>query len=414
MKARHSSASRVPHSLAERAVLLAVLIGTCVSPVRGQSIAYAAVSVDDGNRAPLVVIGTRLPIGSRHDAVGYEGTVWLLGKTLAAQANEALDLGTEVTVHIGRSSTLFVLSTLPGAWTGAWLTLERTLFQTMLDSTTFERERSTLSRQLLFQIGSPTLDSERRSAQLISPTSSPWARPTSGTPESVEALTINDAQLLRLNAYSSASSVVAAVGLGDNPVLRDHPLRSETSSPDGPAWTVGTRLNITEEITSSWISVAYPVEGPLPRTTLEFIKHLIHWRLDPRPPDPDGYGTDVRLVDAPLGAVITVEAAVAPGAAERFEQEILSVVSSLIEEPPEGEFFTWDRRRFRTAQLLAEAAPERAVARITSDLMRDGKSRDLAEDIWGITPETVAHALRALGEPRIFRLGPDLGAGRSR
>ena len=118
----------------------------------------------------------------------------------------------------------------------------------------------------------------------------------------------------------------------------------------------------------------------------------------------------MRLVDAPLGAVITVEAAVAPEASERFEQEILQVVSSLIEEPPEGDFFTWDRRRFRTARLLTEAAPERAVARITSDLMRDGESRNVAEDIWEITPEAVARALRALGEPRVFRLGPDLGA----
>jgi hypothetical protein len=29
----------------------------------------------------------------------------------------------------------------------------------------------------------------------------------------------------------------------------------------------------------------------------------------------------------------------------------------------------------------------RAVARITSDLMRDGESRDVAEDIWELTPE---------------------------
>ncbi len=95
----------------------------------------------------------------------------------------------------------------------------------------------------------------------------------------------------------------------------------------------------------------------------------------------------MRLVDAPLGPVIAVEAAVTPEASERFEQEILQVVSSLADEPPEGDFLTWDRRRFRAARLLTEAAPERAVARITSDLMRDGESRDVAEDIWEITPE---------------------------
>ena len=231
-------------------------------------------------------------------------------------------------------------------------------------------------------------------------------------------LTIVDARLLRRNEYSVASSVVAAVGVGDSatspPPSGTSPARSGTSPPDGPAWTVGTRLDVTAEITSSWISVAYPVKGPLPRTTLDFIAHIVRWRLDPRPPDPDRYGIDVRLLDAPLGTVIAVEAAVAPGAADRFEQEILGVVSSLMEEPPEGEFFAWDRRRFRTAQLLTDAAPERAVARITSDLMRTGKRRDLAEDIWEITPQAVARAVRSLGEPRIFRLGPDLGSRGSR
>ena len=402
MKARHSSATS--------GALLAALIGACVSPLPGQSTAYAAVSVDDGNRAPLVVIGTRLPIGSRHDAAGLEGTAWLLGKTLAAQTNATLGAEAEVTVDVGRSTTLFILTVLPSAWQVAWATFEQTLFEATVDSAAFERERSTLSRQLLFQRGSPALDSERRSVQLVASASSPWARPARGTHESLEALTIHDAQLLRRHEYSAASSVVAAVGLGDNPVLRDQPPRLVTSPPDGPAWTVGTRLNVTQEVTSSWISVAYPVEGPLPRTALEFIAHLIRWRLDPLPPDPDRYGIEVRLVDAPLGAVITVEAAVAPEASERFEQEILQVVSSLIEEPPEGDFFTWDRRRFRTARLLTEAAPERAVARITSDLMRDGESRNVAEDIWEITPGAVARALRALGEPRVFRLGPDLGA----
>ena len=409
------------HLSVERVVLLASLIGVCVSPLSGQTITYDAVSVDDGDRAPLVVIGTRVPTGSRHDMAGLEGTAWMLGKTLAAQTNAALGPEAEVTVYVGRSSTLFVLSALPSAWPIAWETLERTLFEATLDSTSFEQEWSTLERQLLFQRGSPGLDSELRSVQLIAPDSSPWARPTSGTPESLAALTVRDLEFLRLTEYSIGTSVVAAVGLDDDPVLRDHPSGrttpppdGPTSPPDGPAWTVGSRLSVTEEITSSWVSVSYPLRGPLPRTALEFVAHVIRWRLDPRPPDPDRYSIEVRLVDAPLGRVIVIDAAVAPGASERFEQEVLRIVSSLTEEPLEGDFFRWERRRFLAAQLLTGADPEVAVARITSDLMRDGEPRDLAADIWDITPDVVAHALGALGEPQIFRLGPDLASGGSR
>lgn len=388
--------------------LLAALICGCVSSLTGQSTPYAAVSVDNGTRATLVVIGARLPVGSVHDVVGLEGTAWLLGKTLAAQANAALSGDAGVTVDVGRSSTLFTLSALPDAWGVAWAMLERTLFDATLDSTSFERERTRLSGQVLFQSGSPALDSEGRVVQLVSSPSNPWARSPRGTRASLDALTIHDAQLLRRSKYSATSSVVAAVGLGDNAVLREHPAQLVNSPPQGPAWTVGTRLDVTQEVTSSWISVAYPLQGPLSRTVMEFVAHLIRWRLSPLPPDPDRYEVAVRLVDAPLGVVIVVDGAVAPEASKLFEQEVVRVVSDLALDPPAGDVFTWDRRRFRTARLLTEATPELAVARITSDLLRDGKRRDLAEDMWEITPAAVAGALLALGQPRVFRLGPDL------
>jgi hypothetical protein len=401
VKARQSSVAT--------GALFAALICAWVSPLQGQSREYAAVSLDDGNRAPLVVIGTRLPIGSVRDASGREGTAWLLANTLAAQTNAALGRGAEVTVDVGRSTTLFTLSVLPDTWLGAWAILQETLFDATLDSAAFEHERSRLSAQLLFQRGSPALDYERRWVQQVAPPSSPWARSPRGTHESVEALTIHDARLLRRNEYYAASSVVAAVGVGDNAVLSDRPSRVVTSPPEGPAWTTSARLDVAQEVTSSWISVAYPIEGPPPRTALEFIAHLIRWRLDPLPPDPDRYEEiEVRLVDTPLGALIVVEGVVSPESSERFEQKILQVVSSLTEKPPEGDFFTWDRRRFRAARLLAEATPELSVARITSDLMRDGDRRDVGEDIWEITPAAVASALLTLGEPRVFRLGPDL------
>ena len=281
MNEHHSSVMNAQHSSAKQTVLLTALIGAWASPLPGQSIDYAAVSVDARSRAPLVVIGTRIPVGSRHDLTGLEGTAWLLGQTLAAQANAALDLGAEVTDHISRSSTLFVLSARPSVWPVPWATLERTLFQTALDTAAFERERSLLSRQLLFQRGSPALDSRQRSVQLIASPSSPWARSTSGTPQSLEALTIVDARLLRHNEYSVASSVVAAVGVGDSstslPPRGTSSPGSGTAPPDGPAWTVGTQLNVAAEITGSWISVAYPVKGPLPHTILEFIKHIVCW-----------------------------------------------------------------------------------------------------------------------------------------
>lgn len=393
-----------------RKALLTALILAPFSPLAGQSADYEAVHVDQRPRTPLVTIGIRLPIGSERDGSGLAGTAWLLGNTLAAQANTALEPRAGITVDVGRSSTLFTLSTLPEQWRSTWSTLERTLFDAELDPDAFQQERSTLSDELRFQRGSPTLDFEQESVQLLASPSSPWARPTRGTLESIESITAADLEGLRRSSYLAADAVAAMIGAGVAAAPLAHRRAGVSRSPDGPGWVVGTRLTLTQEVTSTWISFAYPVAGPVPRNALDFVAHLIQARLSTVPPDPNRFGLSVRVIDAPLGSVITVEAAVAPEAADRFEREIQRVVSSLTEQPPSADFFGWDRRRFRAELLLTDSAPERAVARITSDLLRDGQARHLAEEIWEITPQALAAALLALGEPRILRLGPDLEA----
>jgi hypothetical protein len=159
------------------------------------------------------------------------------------------------------------------------------------------------------------------------------------------------------------------------------------------------------------MEVAYPAPGDLPRTRLELIAHLLEEELDPTPPDPDRYSVDVRLEETPGGPVLVVEAAVFPEATARWEGRITGAVRRLAEEPIPEDFFSWRRRRFRTARLLEEAAPEAEAARMTADLLRDGVVRDLGLEIWGLTAAAVVETARALGEPRIFVLGPDLGTG---
>ncbi len=61
------------------------------------------------------------------------------------------------------------------------------------------------------------------------------------------------------------------------------------------------------------------------------------------------------------------------------------------------------------AAAEVEAAPEVEARRITADLLRDGRMRDLGVEIWGLGPEAVRAAARAMGPARIFLLGPDLG-----
>ncbi|MEE2847783.1 MAG: hypothetical protein VX956_15035 [Gemmatimonadota bacterium] len=134
----------------------------------------------------------------------------------------------------------------------------------------------------------------------------------------------------------------------------------------GPAHQIGARVSASR---TPW-GLAYSVEGA--DVDLEHLTYLL--RLATAEPRPER-----GVVDA-IRAELTVD----------LERQA---------ESP-GDRLLFDLRR--------AAAPELAVARITSDLLRDGKRRDLAEDMWEITPAGVAGALLALGQPRVFRLGPDL------
>jgi hypothetical protein len=172
---------------------------------------------------------------------------------------------------------------------------------------------------------------------------------------------------------------------------------------------VGERFDRLQDITNSWIAVAWPVAPGVSRTSLEFLAHLLAELLDPNPPDPDRYSLDVHIEDTPEGPVVMVEAAVFPEAADRWEARILSAVDRLAGRTMDEDFLGWRRRRFRTARLLAESRPEEEAVRIARDLVRSGAPRALSIEIWDLDAQDLNQAARALGEPRILRLGPDLG-----
>ena len=379
-------------------------------PVAGQVTEYAHVGMDSGRSTTVAVVAARLPVGSSHDPSGLEGAAWLLAASLAAQANAALDPGhAVVSVEVDRWTTTFTLSTEPHDWRRAWSLLDRVLFADPPQSEAFELARRELAGRLAFEAGSPVVDFEREAIRLLAPPSHPWARPTRGTPPSISAITLSDLARLKQDRYDAGTSAVALVGTEIDHGLRAGPAPRAAAATSGAAWTVGERMTLTQEVTSAWLAISYPVSATVPRTELELMTSLVTDALEPQVPDPDRFSTSIRLIDAPGGPVITIEAVVSPEAADRTERYIKATVDRLSERPPEGELFLWARRRFRAARLLDQSVPENAAARISADLLRDGAPRDLREEIWDISPATAAGALSLLGEPRVFLLSPDLG-----
>ncbi|HKJ02814.1 MAG TPA: hypothetical protein VJ997_10180, partial [Longimicrobiales bacterium] len=90
-----------------------------VAPAHG----YRLRAVHAHAHQTTVAVAVRLHAGSQNDEEGREGTAWLLGRVLEAQAVRALaDAGSEatVTVSVARATTLVTVLAFPEDWRTAW------------------------------------------------------------------------------------------------------------------------------------------------------------------------------------------------------------------------------------------------------------------------------------------------------
>lgn len=382
-------------------------------PTRTAGGGYALEAAHVHRHATAVAVALRLPVGSANDPEGRDGAAWLLARVLEDQASRALDpADAAFTATVDRATTVFTLIAVPGAWERAWERVDSVLFEAALDPDLVVVHRGELLADLAFEAGSPVAESEREAAVILADPGSPFTRPPRGTTASVAGLGPAVLESYRSAFHRRRSAVRAVVGpVGSDtlvPPRAREPL-SDTAAPDPePAWSTGDRRVEVRDVTSTWMSVAYPASPAVPRTHLELVSFLLEEELDPTPPDPDRYAVSVRIEQAPAGPVLLVEATVFPEAADRWERRILGTIERMASEPVGEDFFRWRRRRFRTHRLLRESAPEAEATRMSADLLRDGAVRDLGLEIWALDAGTLQKAARALGEPRIFRFGPDL------
>lgn len=402
--------------------LLALLVipgtGRGQAPVPADSAAergLPGVHVAPRGRGTAVATTVLLPAGSAADPVDAPGTAYTLAEVLAAEARRRLPPSTELEVRVERDWTAFTLLAPTGSWRSTLSVLASTLFQEPVSRDALGAVGEEMARRFAFEEGAPVREFQREVYGVLTSTSHPWARPPRGRAATVASLGIGALEAFRRSHWDrgaarvgvvgpvdpvEARATVAAAGLGGRPT----PARRGGG---GRAWRDGDRLLLERDVTNSWIAVLLPAAPDTPRTLLEALAHRVTEQLNPITPDPGIFVADARVEDTPDGAVLMVEAAVFPESTLQWERRILSLVEGL-EAQADPAFFRWQRRRFRSARLLAESPPEAEALRIALDLLREGRVRDLPAEIWGLTAEAVAEAADDLGEPRILILGPDL------
>lgn len=413
------------------------------SPLRGGDVGLVHLEPRPGSAAVALVLA--FPVGSAADPEGMEGATRGLAGTAARRVESALGPdGGRIDVEVTPQRTHLRVLALPERWEAAWAALEDAAFGAAPTSGELAEASAALEEALVFQSGAPIVDVQRETRALLHGAGAPATRPPEGTLPGVQALTVGALETLRRASWRRADAALAVVGdvsdaearrrlglpatsipavahagtdslaAGDTTAARDT-LAAPAAVARGPyvgalPWQEGQRQRIVEEVTSSWIAVAYPIPADLPRTAVELVAHRLTEELNPSPPDPGVYSSRVQVAPVPDGHALVIEVAVVPDAASRWEARVLAAVEALTT-PVAEEFFLWQRRRFRSAALLREAAPEGAAARMADDLLERGGVRALGDALWRLDAATLAAAAAALGPPRILVYGPDLAGG---
>ena len=378
-----------------------------------------------------VVVTLTVPTGSLDDPQGGRGTAAMVAASLTEEANLAMGaLHARLESEVSRSLTRFRLISSPTDWETAWF-WARTIVFAPPSQSSFERVRAQTLSDLAFSRGSPIAEFESQLSSLVS--GEALRASAFGTEESVSATSHAGAVAFHGQSYLAAESVVAIVGpewslppAPPGPIDRtattpdwarassESRRDADAGDPDAPGpdddRTAGRRVDLRRSVTASWIALAYPVRDGIPRTELEFVADLIARELDPDPPVPRSYDVEVAIVELPRGTSLLVRAVLHPDGARRWLAGAVGAVGRTVANPPSDVEFSRIRRGFRTRRLLADSDAASAGERISDDLLRDGRVRSLELEISRITPQSLARALNALGEPSILTFGPGLGS----
>lgn len=438
----------VPFVAGLAVILLLLPAVVAPRPVLGQ--VPGTLLVHYRNHDPLVAVAVRFPTGSRSDPVAGAGATFLFGRVLEEEGSRRIaDLGAHLEVEVDRERTLLTLWAPADRWEDAWARVQGLANSPSVPQEAFREALERHRSRLIFESGAPGRSFDVEEAALLFGAGDPGARPVGGSPESIETLDDGAIVSARDRTLDWGSAVVAVVGpvdtvraeavFGTSPVRVAAPpprsppslsvesigaagdsvpelppvrigLRSETlmaPAASGGAWVSGDRQMMNRELTSTWITLAWPMPGEVPLVLEEFLVHLIREALNPDPPNPGVYWAEVDVVRVSGDPVLRVSGSVDPRNALDWEQAVLVLVDELGESPPQGSFFDLARRRYRALRVLTHARPEERARWMAESYARAGSVPHILEDIWGLSREGIARLADTLGDPRILLYGPE-------
>jgi hypothetical protein len=413
-----------------------------------------------------VAVSVHFPVGHFHDPPSAPGTAFLLGRVLEAEGERRVAPHSgRVHVEVAPQTTVLTLFAPSDDWLEAWRQLAGLLSAAPLPDEVVAAARNRLVDEILFQSGAPVRAFERewRMLRFQGRVSGEvdLSRPPEGTVQGVGALTAAALQAFRTERFDWGQATVAVVGgarsadvgtltprslrqvealpadtvrlppppapdttglaggadtlVAEDPeplppalrriALPAPPLRAPGEAPAG-AGSEGERRLVNEEITSTWIGIAWRLPEGTPHVLGDFLVHVIAEALNPSPPDPGLYRADVRIEEVGGQPLLVVVATVDPQATYPWEERILRTLEGIAAEPPPGAFFELARRQYRASRLLESADPALRARWLAARGAAGGEVPSIPSESWALTREGLADLAQRRGPPRILLYGP--------
>lgn len=426
---------------------------------------YRQVLVQADPGGVMVAASIRFPVGHEADPAGQEGTAFLLARLLEWEGERRLrEEFSRIQIDVGRGEFLVTLLAPPETWADAFRTVESLVQEYAPAESELALVRDAHLERLVFQAGAPVREFEIERRRMLLGSSAPGARPSVGNRASIPSVPAGGPAAFRNDHLMRSEAVVALVGpITDSEVAAVvqgprtevpsprsfeeapplQPGRTDSLSrdpdsvqrPDAPldigprprlrlpsaealplvipggeagprAWTSRERSVVDRNLTSTWISVAWPFPAQSPRLLLDFLGRTLHEVVVSDPPEPGFYAAEVAVLEVESTPVLVFSATVDPRTASRWEGRIVTAMGAVADSPPAGAFFELGRRRFRNALFLDSSTPENRSAWLARQYATRGDTPDLHDQIWRISRDSLAGAAAAAGPPRILLFGP--------
>lgn len=391
-------------------VVLGVLALICLISSGGE--AQERISVRPEPGTPVVALEVRVAAGPADELPHQAGLAYLTARSVAVPLRAALDsIGVHLTVHAQKDAIAFGLAAAPEVWDRAMRLLLTTLFRDPADPGIVAREREAIRAELLARASNPADALLRETDAAVYGLGHPWARPTVGTPATLEGISAREVDTFLRTFFVPARTTLALVG----PVEPGDAKRRMLAVFPAATWNAPLNeagrpspepVQTPYNSITAWVSVSYPVAADADVETLGLLAELVRDRLEFGPSRRSVYNVRGEVLRHGGGAELRIQMVVPPREAGLWTEQIRSAVAAYAGAPlPRA---VWDSvlRRYRGNRLRQLATPEARAAADAEALLLAGRVADAERELDSLSAQRLADTAAALPRPVVVVLGP--------